>query len=158
VNTRLLILSFICLLLSGIQAFSSELNDCLNLANYHQHRLEKEAGVRFCFNKHKNTLTKEACNQTVDKKVAPMDSIRLTEDMRGLCFYDTPPTPTLKGCLQDTKRFKSASNHDEAVFFCYQQFQEKLTTAECLKTAKQLIFPVKKEYLEQHCYENAGNE
>lgn len=153
-TTRMLLLYSLCLLCIGINALSAELSECLNLATYHKHRIEKEAAIRFCFNKFKSSQSRENCHSLVDKKVSQLGSIRLTEDMRSICFYDTPPTTSLSSCLKDSRKFRSAGNHDEGVFYCYQQFQEKLSQRDCLKTAKAMIFPAKQSYLEQHCKEN----
>lgn len=79
----------------------------------------------------------------------------MSEEINSICFYETTPAKDMNSCLAETKKFKNATNHDEAVFYCYQQFQDKLTAKDCLKTADQLIYPLKKEYLRQHCHNYA---
>lgn len=141
---------FSCLI--SVTATAGELSQCLYSATYQEHRLEKENSVRACFNKYKSFITKDTCYLFLEKKVSKLSSTRLNEDINSICFYETTLPKDLNSCLLETKRFKSSSNHDEAVFFCYQQYQDRISQKDCLKTASQMIYPAKKEYLQQHCY------
>ena len=147
---------FILLVSCSIGADAADLSRCLSLTAYKQHRLEKEDLIRSCFNQYKLVITKETCHSLLTKKVSKLASTKLSDEINALCFYDTTPAKDMNACLKDTKKFKSTANHDEAVFYCYQQFQDKLTQNECLKTADQLIYPLKKEYLQQHCNNNSN--
>ncbi len=147
------------ILVGGLVSLELEAQDfegCLNFATAQQHRLEKEDTVKTCFNRFKTKINKNECYSFLNKKVKSLDSIRLNEEITSVCFYETSKAPDLNSCMNETKKFKSSNNHDEAVFYCYQQFQEKLSKADCLKTANQLIFPLKKEYLTDHCNNNSN--
>lgn len=80
-----------------------------------------------------------------------LNSSKLLEDLKSTCFYETTPSNDIGSCLKETQYFKNTLNHDEAVFYCFQQFQEKLSKNDCLKTAEQMVYPLKKEYLRQYC-------
>lgn len=137
--------------LFGLKAPASDLGQCLYAANFNEHRLEKENSVRLCFDKYKSLISKESCYSYLDKKVAKLSSTNLSEDIKGLCFYDTTPAKDLNACATETKKFKVAANHDEALFYCYQQFQENISQKDCLKISGQMIYPSKKNYLKEHC-------
>lgn len=132
-------------------AANAGLSDCLISASQQEHRLEKEDSVRFCFNKYKESTSKETCYLFFAQKVPKLASTKLNEEINSICFYETTPAKDMNSCLIETKKFKNAINHDEAVFYCYQQFQDRFKQKDCLKTAEQLIYPLKKEYLQQHC-------
>ncbi|MEQ1721668.1 MAG: hypothetical protein ABL930_00740 [Pseudobdellovibrio sp.] len=140
----------------SLQLGAQELERCLNYATAQEHRLEKEDIIKICFDKFKTKINKSECYSYLNKKVKSLDSTKLNEEITSVCFYETSQTPDLNSCMSETKKFKSSNNHDEAVFYCYQQFQEKLSKADCLKTANQLIFPLKKEYLTNHCNNNSN--
>lgn len=146
------VISFIVSCLIGSAAMAGELAQCLFSASEQPHRLEKENSVRHCFNQYKSYINKENCYLFLAQKVSKMSSIKLSEDINAICFYDTSAPKSLNSCLKETKKFKSSGNHDEAVFFCYQQFQDKISQKDCLTAAEQMIYPFKKEYLRQHCY------
>lgn len=131
---------------------AGELARCLFTAGEQQHRLEKENSVRQCFNLYKTYINKETCYLFLDKNVSKLSSTKLNEDINSICFYETTAPRDLNSCLIETKKFKSSGNHDEAVFYCFQQFQEKITRKECLKAADKMIYPFKKEYLRGQCY------
>ena len=130
---------------------AGELARCLFSASEQQHRLEKENSVRQCFNQYKTYINKETCYLFLEQKVSKLSSFKLSEDINSICFYETTPPKSLGSCLTETKKFKSSGNHDEAVFFCYQQYQNRISQKECLTAAEQLIYPFKKEYLREHC-------
>lgn len=139
-----------CLISSAVVA--GELARCLFSASEQQHRLEKENSVRQCFNQYKTYINKETCYLFLEKKVSKLSSTKLSEDINSICFYETTPPKNLGSCLVETKKFKNSGNHDEAVFFCYQQYQNKISRKECLNAAEQMIYPFKKEYLREHCF------
>ncbi|MBY0553777.1 hypothetical protein K2P97_04555 [bacterium] len=149
--TSILFIGFVSL---SLQA--SEIDQCLSYAVSQEHRLEKEDAVKMCFDKHKSKIDKNTCYNLIKKKVSALDSSKLNEEITSTCFYDTTAAVDINSCLTETKKFKSAYNHDDAVFFCYQQFQEKIGKNECLNAANQLIFPLKKEYLKEHCNNNSN--
>lgn len=146
-----LIFSILSIYFISSTASARELSACLLSASYQEHRLEKEDSIRYCFNKYKDSINKETCYLFLAQKASQLASIRLSEEINSICFYETTPAKDMNSCLTETKKFKNSSNHDEAVFYCYQQFQDILTQKDCLKTAEQLIYPLKKEYLRQHC-------
>ena len=136
----------------SLTAFSADLDACLTTAG-RAHRLERESSTSDCFSSMPATTSKESCYASLQKFKFLISSSRLYNQSLNSCFYDSAAHKTIGDCLRDTKRFSSASDHDEGVFFCYQQFQEKLSKNECIETAKKMIFPVKKDYLLNHCSE-----
>ncbi len=136
----------------GLTSSAGELAKCLTSATYEQHRLEKENAIRSCFNSYKTYINKDTCYLFLEKNVTKISSTKLSEEINSICFYETTVAKDMKSCLIETKKFKTSGNHDEAVFYCYQQFQDAMNRKECLKVAKQMIYPAKKEYLEQHCF------
>lgn len=153
VRDVLFILSLIFLSVTAA-AETAGLNKCLAQATYREHRLEKEDSIRNCFNNHKSALKREVCYKNATKSVNLVHSTTLLNDLISTCFYETESFQNLKDCLVDTDKFKNASAHDEAVFYCYQTFQDKMTKKDCSETAEALIFPAKKNYLSRHCMEN----
>ena len=149
-------ISILSIFFLSIAIKATELSNCIYQATYREHRLEKEDSVLFCFNKFKALISKNNCYELLVNKVHPLASTKLNEQVNAICFYETTPASDLKSCLIETKKFKISGNHDEAVFYCYQQFQDNITLKDCLKTANQLIFPLKKEYLLQHCENNSN--
>ncbi len=135
-------------------ASGAEIDSCLLSTRQREHRIDRQENAKFCIDKFKNSITQSACNELVDKNVVPLASTVLTDEMRGLCFYETTLTTDVGTCLKSAKKFKISANQDEAVFYCYQQFQEKIGKTECLKIADRLIFPAKRDYLKQHCIDN----
>lgn len=142
--------------LASLNSQADEIDLCLSEAVSQPHRLEKEEAVKLCFDKLKTKITKNTCYELIKKKVRRLDSSKLNEEITSLCFYETTAATDINSCITESKKFKSPYNHDDAVFFCYQQFQEKLDKNQCLKAADQMIFPLKKEYLQQHCNSNSN--
>ena len=106
------------------------------------------------FNQYAPKITQEKCNSLNKKIISKLDSSLISENTSLICFYETNNSYTsLNACIEQTKKLKNPYNHDDALFYCYQQFQEKMTLAECLKTSKKMIFPTKQDYLAGHCYE-----
>ncbi len=153
-DVRRLIISILSILLISSAAKAEELSQCLGSITTHEHRLEKEEAIRLCFNKFKSVISQENCFIYLAKKVPRLASTKLIEDIKSICFYETTSAKDIGSCMNNTKKFKSSSDHDEAVFYCYQQFQEKIGEKECLKIAEKLIYPLKKNYLIQHCLNN----
>lgn len=147
---RIIILSLsFCLISLAVTA--GELSQCLFAAGNQQHRIEKENAVRLCFTRYKDFINKDTCYLFLAQKVSKLSSTKLNEDISAICFYETTPAKDLKACLLESKKFKSSGNHDEAVFYCYQQFQNLITQKDCLNAAEQMIYPFKKQYLQQQC-------
>lgn len=122
-----------------------------------EHRLDREAAIKDCYERYKSSLTKDLCYKTLKRVVIPMDSFTLTDNIRNICFYEAgPPASDFQSCLKESRQFTKASEHDEAVFYCYQQFQDKISKKDCLKAADQLIYPGKEDYLRQHCMNNSN--
>lgn len=130
---------------------AADLGHCLAQAASIEHRIDREESFKFCFNKNKSSTKRELCFQNVEQRKDVIASMTLTEQLKSICFYETSSFLNIKDCVQDSGKFSSASDHDEAVFYCYQMFQDKLTKQQCQKTAKKMIFPAKREYLIQHC-------
>lgn len=139
------------LILTGFSAKASSMGSCLALAEAKVHRLDRLDEVKNCLTRYATTLSKNDCHSLVEEKSSDWSSIKLTEEAHSLCFYETSAEKDIRSCLRYTKKLQDASRHDEAVFFCYQQFQEKLNLDDCLYVARQMIYPVKTDYLKQHC-------
>jgi hypothetical protein len=140
-------------------AFSSallqadELEKCLASVSAGVHRLEREEAVARCFTSFTQMTGKDACFGHIEKFKSLINSTRLQNLALNSCFYESAGYKRMQDCMGDTKLFKKAGDHDEAVFFCYQSFEERLTKEECANTAKKLIFPAKRDYLLNHCLE-----
>lgn len=143
--------SFLYVLLISTISYSSNLPQCLSHINYQTHRLDKENNIFYCFDKYRTTTVQNSCFTNLDNMSSKVVSIKLAEEIRSICFYETTPFKDLNSCMKEVKRFKNTANHDEAIFFCFQEFQNKINQKECLKTAKQLIYPSKKDYLIKYC-------
>jgi hypothetical protein len=148
---KVLSLLTVTLVLMGSITTTENINQCLSKAQSLSHRLDRLDEIKACLTRHVSGLSKNECHSLVEKKSSLWGSIKLTEEARLLCFYETPSGPDIRTCLRDAKKIQDASRHDEAVFYCYQQFQEKLSLDDCLFTARQMIYPVKMDHLKQHC-------
>lgn len=148
---KILGLMTVVLVLMSSVTTAENINQCLSKAQSQSHRLDRLDEIKTCLTRYVSTLSKNECNSLVEKKSSLWGSIKLTEEARLLCFYETPNGPDIRSCLRDAKKIQDAPRHDEAVFYCYQQFQEKLSLDDCLFTARQMIYPVKMDYLKQHC-------
>lgn len=153
---RIIISVFSIILLSQFSA-ATELSRCLTLAKEHQHRLEKEDSILNCFEKNKQQITRDTCYKSLTKNVIKSVSSKINEQLHSICFYETTYAKNIDTCTQDTEKFKNTLNHDEALFYCYQQFQEKIIKKDCFKIANLLIYPLKKEYLKQYCERDGNN-
>lgn len=130
------------------------LQNCLSSSVYHEHRIEKEDNVKFCFDKYKSSITQESCYKSIRRNSLLINTSRLHNFTTSVCFYETTNHASLEACNQAAKKFKGAAEHDEALFYCYQTFQDKVSRKDCLKTSEKMIFPAKKEYLKRHCLNN----
>lgn len=145
------IVSILSLYFFSTPALATELSRCLSTTSHQEHRLEKEDTILHCFNQYKKTLSYEGCSAALAKVKSKMSSTKLTEEIKSICFYETTTSKDMNSCMARTKLFKNSSNHDEAIFYCYLQYQNRMTKSDCNKTANKLIFPLKKAYLKQHC-------
>lgn len=141
-------------LLLPISLYASGLDQCLSIIKHQQDRIEKEDTIRFCFDKYKKNITRKSCYSGLVRVASKVNSTRLSEDIKSICFYETGSFKDLKDCLKETENFKNSTNHDEAVFSCFQDFQDVMTKKDCLTTANRLIYPQKKEHLNRYCNSN----
>lgn len=153
-NVKLHVL-FLVALLSVQNVFAADLGQCLSRAEtQNRHRLDREEAVRGCFANMKTTLNRGECFSALRKSRSAQASGSLSEDIKAVCFYETTAYKDVNECVRESRRFVSAGDRDEAVFYCYQIFQDKLSKKQCLQTARNLIFAAKREHLSQHCISN----
>ncbi len=131
---------------------ATTLDLCLATAAKNDHRLNRFDATLECFQKSKSSIGSDSCFTAVQNLKPGQTSIELNERLRSYCFYDASQFKTIKMCLAKVNAFQLAINHDEAVFECYNQFQENLTQKQCLKISELLKYPAKKEYLKAHCF------
>lgn len=144
---------FLGLAFTAVQSQADELEKCLSTVGNHIHRLEREDAVARCFTSFAQITGKDACFGHIEKFKSLLTTARLKGLALNGCFYESSAYRTMQDCMSDTKLFKTASDHDEAVFFCFQSFEQRLNKTECTNTAKKLIFPAKRDYLMNHCLE-----
>ncbi|MGZ3691985.1 MAG: hypothetical protein ACXVAX_10805 [Pseudobdellovibrio sp.] len=134
---------------------AAQLEKCLISAAEQEHRIDKENAVNYCFTTFKEKTTKADCFANI-KKFKPLiyNSQSLTNNTTSICFYEAGTYSNIGDCLKDAGRFNYAGDHDDAVFYCYQSFQETITKKDCLLTADKLIYAGKRDYLKAHCLEN----
>lgn len=135
-------------------AFAGQFDVCLTQAKKITHRLNRVEAIQSCFESNKDSITAEACFAGIKTVQVHEKSIELNEKLNSICFYDISHFKKISSCLAKVDIFKIASNHDEAVFECYRQFQNQLSQKQCLKISSFMKYPAKKEYLDNHCYEN----
>lgn len=140
----------------GCSAFAGPFESCLNQVKKTDHRLARVESIQSCFEKNKDLISDDACFAAIKKIQTHEKSIELSEKLNSICFYDVSRFKTVDACLQKTAIFQIANNHDEALFDCYRQFQADIQQKECLKISSMMKYPAKKEYLQNHCYENAA--
>ena len=143
----------VSLVILGSVSQADELEKCLATVSTNTHRLEREEAVGRCFTSFTQMTGKDACFGHIEKFKSLVSSTKLSNLALNSCFYESAAYKTMQECMGDTKLFKTASDHDEAIFFCYQNFEERLNKDECTSAAKKLIFPAKREYLLSHCLE-----
>lgn len=152
-NVKLHVLFLILALLSVQNVFSADLGTCLARAESQGHRLDREEAVRNCFDKNKSLVKRDECFKQIRSNRSAQASETLKEDLKSVCFYETSSYSGINDCLLQSRRFRSSGDRDEAVFYCYQIFQDKLDKKQCLRVAENLIFASKREHLSQHCIE-----
>jgi hypothetical protein len=135
-------------------ANADALQTCLASTVYHEHRIEKEDNINFCFEKYKNSISQDSCFKTIRKNSLLINTSKLHNFTTSVCFYETGEHKNLYACNESAKKFKGAAEHDEALFYCYQTFQDRVSKKDCLETSAKMIFPAKKEYLKRHCLRN----
>ena len=145
------VIVILSLLMGSLSAQATTLDTCLAVAAKNDHRLNRFDSTLDCFQKSKNVINSDSCFAAVQNLKSGQTSIELNERLRSYCFYDASQFKNVKSCLSKTAAFQLAINHDEAVFECYNQFQENLNQKQCLKISDLLKYPAKKEYLESHC-------
>lgn len=149
------ILSVVFLSLSrGSFAAENSFGTCMRTANRFEHRIDRMENIRNCFETEKKNLTAETCLAVVNQKIRDKYTTRFEDELRSICIYETTSLASLEKCEVQADKFRSSYNHDDAIFFCFQQFQEKLSKKQCLNSAAKLIFPLKRDYLKQHCKDN----
>lgn len=149
------IIHVIALLLVSSSVFASEaLDKCLDSAVYHEHRIEKEENVKYCFDKFKTSVSKAECYKAIEDHPRLISTYRLKLYAQNICFYDVNSHANLNSCIDEAERFIGASEHDEALFYCYQIFQDRTSKKDCLSVAKKMKFFAKRTYLENHCRKN----
>lgn len=139
------------LLIISLLGEAAALDNCLATASKIDHRLSRFDATLECFQKSKNAVNSDSCFLSVQNLKPGQTTIELNERLRSYCFYDASQFKSIKSCLAKAATFQLAINHDEAVFECYNQFQENLNQKQCLKISELLKYPAKKEYLEAHC-------
>lgn len=144
----------IVLAVAGVTAHADELEKCLNSIRPSTHRLERDEAVGKCFGELASSTGKDACFGHIEKYKSLVNSTRLRSQAISSCFYESNSYRKIQDCVEDTKLFKIATEHDDALFFCYKSFEEVINKNECLSTAKKMIFPSKRDYLSNHCQEN----
>jgi hypothetical protein len=144
----------VSLIFAGVSAGADELEKCLSSVSAMTHRIEREDAVARCFTNFTQTTGKDACFGHIEKFKSLVSSSHLNSLALNSCFYESVSYKSMRDCMQDTKLFKNANDHDEAIFFCYQTFQDRVNKEECTQAARKLVFPAKREYLLNHCLEN----
>lgn len=143
-------------LLFSHAAFSSELDSCIKtvLSRPKLYRLEKEESIKNCFELNKAQIDQDTCFSKAKNLKNWVHSSQLQTQMLSTCFYETQPFKSVASCTRAAQNFTLAGDHDEAIFYCYQIFQEKLNQNQCIDLADKMIFPLKKDYLKRHCLQN----
>ena len=151
---RLLVSSMLMIFTSTLWA--SGIDTCIKTVLTHPklHRLEKEENIKSCFEINKSKMTQQTCFTNSKKVNQFIRSTLLQTQIKNTCFYDTQSFKNVASCLDATKNFTYATDHDDAVFYCYQTFQDKLNQNGCIDVAQKMIFPLKKDYLKRHCLQN----
>ena len=151
VFTRTFIL--ITLLFSALSASARSFSQCVSL-NSSLPQFEQEEALVDCFETNKSNLSSGSCYAAIHKIKAAQKSATLNERLKTICFYDVSLFKNDKLCMARASEFSIAENHDEALFECFNQFQESMNQKSCLEMSSKLIYPAKKEHLRQHCLNN----
>lgn len=75
----------------------------------------------------------------------------LKEETLQYCFYQLSEFATLNSCVNKAQNFKTAINHDEALFECVRQHQTSIAPESCKQIARQMRYPEKSKYLLRQC-------
>ena len=131
----------------------SALDACLKKATkVSLHRIEREDQTKECFNSLATKTKRSDCYLSLEKFKNRISSIKLKEDIRAICFYESLVSyKKVSDCMTDVNRFKNAYTHDDAAFYCYQQFQDSISKNDCIQTSQQMVLPAKADYLFKHC-------
>lgn len=151
--TRTFFLVLIFSIFSGV-AEANKLDLCLESSLQKSHRLDQEESIRDCFENHKINRSFNSCLQLADKLEKALVSSRFEDEIRNLCFIESTLPESSESCMKATRKFKNPYTHDDAVFMCFQTFQDKMNKPLCLKHVSHMIFPLKKDYLKKHCNES----
>lgn len=153
-NVRVLVV--VLTLLFSYSAHSSELDSCIKtvLSKPKLFRLEKEESIKNCFELNKANMDQDTCFAKAKNLKNWVHSTQFQTQMISICFYDTKPFKSVASCIRAADNFSFANDHDEAIFYCYQTFQENLNQNQCISLADKMIFPLKKDYLKRHCLQN----
>jgi hypothetical protein len=138
-------------MLSRFKQSGKNLNQCLIETN-NQHRIERDENIQACFKKHKAFIGSDACYAQIKKIKAADQSVILKENLKYICFYEASIFQNMNTCMVRAAEFADGEIHDEAIFDCYKQFQDKMNKRLCIQTSAKLIYPAKKAHLLQHCY------
>ena len=135
---------------------SEDLDQCFKkvLQKTKLHRIDKEDSLYNCLEIHKSNLTKDSCFKKVNKLNNFVHSAQLHTRLKTICFYEAGSFDTMNSCIKTSSQFELANEHDDALFYCYQSFQETISQTQCIGLANRLIFPLKKDYLKRHCLQN----
>jgi hypothetical protein len=109
--------------------------------------LHNERQVQVCIAKKIKNLSIDSCFASAQK----LKSDFLKEETQEFCFFQVSEFPSLEACTQKAVLFKSAANHDEALFECVRQHQATLTKQSCLSIAERMRYPEKLKYLSRQC-------
>jgi hypothetical protein len=143
-------LILLALVFGSSGSYARSFSQCVSSAN-NQHRFEREESLVDCFQQFKGLLGSDNCYAQIKKLKSVQRSERLSEQLKMICFYDASIFQSAPHCLARAVEFGDADSHDEAIFECFNQFQEKLNRKSCIEMSSKLIYPSKKDYLLQHC-------
>lgn len=135
-------------------ALAGEIESCLEQAQKVPYKIDREKRIESCFRFNKAKVSHQRCFNLAAQANDPKKSLDLAETLSSICFYEISDFKELKSCTQAAATFQIADNHDEAVFDCYRQFQSQITKKQCLELSRQLTYPLKRDYLLQHCQNN----
>ena len=133
-----------------MSVMAKSFSQCISTAN-NQARLEREDALVECFKLHKAFIGSDNCFKQIHYLKAAQKSENLSEKLKSICFYEASIFQNSKLCSARASEFKDADTHDEAIFDCFMQFQDKINQKNCIELSSKLIYPAKKDYLLAHC-------
>lgn len=119
----------------------SKLEVCLN------NEKEVQSCIISSISRDSKPLTVESCFAEGIK----LKSDFLKEETLQYCFYQLSEFTNLNSCVNKAQNFKTAINHDEALFECVRQHQTSIAPESCRQIAKQMRYPEKSKYLLRQC-------